>query len=108
MNKNFIRLNFENMQQYYHSHKLTKGALVRYRFNHDIMRQYHLNEEEEEWRVGIIATINWYIIPPYSSLIVGDTKREHVCYDLSVHNVNEGNGIEIINLESNEIFLLTD
>ena len=114
MNKNFIRLNFKNMEEYYNSHKLIKGALVRYRFNRNIMNTYGLKEEEEKWRVGIISSINWYVIPPYSSygihpITTNETPmRDRVCYDLSVHNINEGNGIEIVNLESNEIYLLTD
>jgi hypothetical protein len=106
--KSFIRLSFKNMRKYYHTHRLVKGALVKYRFNHQTITSYHLDAEEEEWRIGIISDVNWYITPPYSSYAVGNLDEERVCYDLSVHNISDASGIELINLESSEIFLLTD
>ena len=106
MGKKFIRLSYMNVDKCYRTHKLKKGALVRYRFNQNTILSYHL--DEEKWRVGIISNVNWYVFKPPLTSLVGDAdSREQICYDLTVHQ-SDGTGTELINLESNEIFLLSD
>ena len=100
MKKEFKRLNYANMEKYYRTHKLTKGALVRYRFNHNTILSYSL-AEEESWRIGIISDVNWYIFKSPASLYVTKSENEQICYDLTVYPNGE-TGIEMINLESNE------
>ncbi len=108
MEKTFIRLDYGNMNKMYNEHKLIRGSLVRYRFNYDIITSYGLDSKANDWHVGVVSKINWYVMTPNYQYVVGNTKEEEVYYDISVHNVTEANGIEIINLKSNEIFLLTD
>lgn len=108
MEKTFIRLSYGNMNKMYNEHKLIKGSLIKYRFNYDIINSYGLDEKANDWHIGVVSKINWYVMTPSYQYVVGETMNEEVCYDISVHNVNEANGIEIINLKSNEIFLLTD
>ena len=108
MGKAFVRLDYTNMGRMYNEHKLIRGSLVKYRFNHDIINSYGLNSQTNHWSVGVVSKINWYVMTPSYQYVVGETKNEEVYYDISVHNVSDANGIEIINLKSNEIFLLTD
>tara|TARA_B100000902_G_C27290907_1_gene907079 strand:- start:1320 stop:1646 length:327 start_codon:yes stop_codon:yes gene_type:complete len=105
--KDFIKLDYSNMEKYYRTRKLIKGALVRYRFNHNTILSYHLVEEEEVWRTGIVSDVSWHIFKPPVSLYLTDPDKEQICYDLTVYQ-SDGTGIEMINLESNEIFLLAD
>ncbi len=108
MNKKFIKLNHINMENFYRASKLHKGALVRYRFNHNTILTYGLDSQEERWKIGIVGDVNWYIFKhPPSAYVVDGVDRELVCYDLTVHP-SDFTGTEMINLESNEIYLLAD
>ena len=82
--------------------------MVKYRLNYDIRINYGLNEEPNDWQIGIVSKISWYVVPPYSHHIVGSMDKEKVCFDVAVHNVTESLGVEMLSLEANEIFLLTD
>jgi len=108
MTKKFVKLNYSNVENYYRGKKLLKGALVRYRFSHNTMLTYGLDEEEEAWKIGIVSDVNWYIFRhPPNSYMIETTDKELICYDLTVHP-SDHIGTEMINLESNEIYLLTD
>ena len=106
--KKFVQLNYSNMSKYYHKHKLIKGAMVRYRFAYDTQIKYGLTEEPNRWQVGIVSKISWYAVPPYSHNMVGSLDKDAICFDISVHNITDALGVEVISLEANEIFLLTD
>ncbi len=111
--KQFKRLHFGNMGDYYHARKLKKGSLIRYRYSYDTISTYGLDETANDWQIGVVSHINWYVVPPYSTygihIETGEAVgKDRICYDISVHNVTDPNGAELVNLEANEIFLLTD
>jgi len=107
MSKKFTRLDYINMEKFYQKRKLRKGSLVKYRFNHNTILSYHLVEEEEHWRIGIVSEVRWYVFKPPASLYLSNPDKEQICYDLTVHPTDQ-RGTEMINLEANEILLLTD
>ena len=111
MKKKFVCLNYVNMNEMYRKQKLIKGCLVRYRFSYDTITTYGLAPEGNDWSVGIISEISWYHIPQlsaYGIVNLGEEIKERICYDIKVHNVTDGGGLEVINLETNEIYLLSE
>ena len=100
---NYIRLTHMNVQELHERGLLKKGNLVKFRFNNFNMIEYGLDSDDNDWCVGIISEIFWYVS---STVVALYPERDSVCYDLSVHNVSMG-GLETINLELYEILLVS-
>jgi len=104
--KDFIQLDFFNIEKCYKDGRLDKGSLVKWRHCIDTLYTFGLPLGENEWQYGIIATVHWHIVRPVYT--IGTYEPERVCYDITVYNLAVPEARELISLDSSEIFLLAD
>jgi hypothetical protein len=103
--KEFIQLNFFNIEGFYKDGKLKRGALVKYRHSIDIINNFSLVPEKNEWQYGVVASVHWHIVRPLYTL--GTYEPQRICYDITVYNTLSPATKEMISVDNSEIFLLT-